>query len=145
MQEVLYSGRLPSSAELQRLSPATLAYVGDAVYELHVRTHCLLPPKRLQDYHSQVVARVRAESQAQQLRSLEPHLLPAELEIVRRGRNAASKGPKRVNPGIYQQATGLEALLGYLYLVDPPRLTEILAALSLNATSDSHSHEVTEE
>lgn len=122
-------------AEVQRLSPAALAYVGDAVYELYVRVHCLMPPKKIRAYHAQVVAQVRAESQAQQLRSLEPHLLPAELEILRRGRNAAARGPKRVNPAIYQQATGLEALLGYLYLTDPDRLAELLEKLSFETIS----------
>lgn len=116
-------------AEVQRLSPAALAYVGDAVYELYVRTRCLMPPKRIQSYHEQVVAQVRAESQANFVRSLEPLLTPTEIEILRRGRNAAARGPKRLDPEIYQQATGLEALLGYLYLCDPARLAELLAHL----------------
>lgn len=86
---------LGSSPRLNQLSPAALAYVGDAIYELYIRTHYLLPPKRLQVYHEQVVAQVRAESQAQHLQSLQPHLTNTELEILKRGRNAASKGPKR--------------------------------------------------
>lgn len=119
------------SSRLNQVSPAALAYVGDAIYELYIRTHYLLPPKRLQAYHEQVVAQVRAESQAHHLRSLQPHLTNAELEILKRGRNAASKGPKRLNPEIYQQATSLETLLGYLYLADPPRLMDLLAQLQL--------------
>jgi ribonuclease III family protein len=122
---------LGSSPRLSQVSPAALAYVGDAVYELYVRTHYLIPPKRLQVYHEQVVAQVRAESQAQHLQSLQPHLTNAELEILKRGRNAASKGPKRLNPEIYQQATSLETLLGYLYLADPQRLMDLLARLQL--------------
>ncbi len=47
-----------------------------------------------------------------------PHLNSTELEIVRRGRNAATKRPKRVEPEIYQQATSLETLMGYLLLGD---------------------------
>jgi ribonuclease III family protein len=124
-----------SSAQLQQLSPAALAYVGDAVYELYIRTHYLFPPKRLQVYHHQVVAQVRAESQARHLKSLQPHLTETECEIVRRGRNAASKGPKRVDPDIYQQATALETLFGYLYLCDPQRLVQLLSQLQLRADS----------
>lgn len=120
---------LGSSPRLNQLSPAALAYVGDAIYELYIRTHYLLPPKRLQVYHEQVVAQVRAESQAQHLQSLQPHLTNTELEILKRGRNAASKGPKRLSPEIYQQATSLETLLGYLYLADPQRLMDLLAQL----------------
>lgn len=119
-------------AQVQALSPAALAYIGDAVYELQVRTRYLFPARRIQDYHAQVVARVRAESQAEQLRSLQSHLTAAELEMVRRGRNSASKGPRRVDLSVYQQATGLETLLGYLYLTDPARLAEILNLLFLD-------------
>jgi ribonuclease-3 family protein len=114
---------------IERLSPASLAYLGDAVYELYARTRFLLPPKRVADYHRQVVAQVRAETQAECLRSLEPHLTEAEREIVRRGRNAATGRPRRLSPELYQQATSLETLIGYLYLQDPQRLQQLLAML----------------
>lgn len=124
---------LPLSAtEAQALSPSALAYLGDAVFELYVRSQFLLPPSRLRLYHQQVVANVRAEAQAQYLQLLQPHLNQLEIEISRQGRNAATGGPKRVNPGVYQQATSFEALLGYLYLVDPERLSQLLQVLELN-------------
>ncbi|MEB3310450.1 MAG: ribonuclease III domain-containing protein [Snowella sp.] len=118
---------------LNQLSPSSLAYLGDAVYELYVRTRFLLPPKRVADYHHQVVAQVRAESQAASLHRLEPHLTEIEKDIVRRGRNAASGCPRRLSPELYQQATSLETLLGYLYLNDPTRLQELLKYLNLSA------------
>ena len=123
---------LGDSVPVERLSPASLAYIGDAVYELYIRTYYLLPPKRLSTYHQQIVNQVRAESQAKQLRSLVPYLTELELEIVRRGRNATGKIPHRLSPEIYQQATALEALIGYLYLRDPQRLNELLAELLIN-------------
>jgi ribonuclease III family protein len=123
---------LEGSTALHQLSPAALAYVGDAVYELYVRTCYLFPPKRLQTYHDQVVAQVRAESQARHLQSLHPYLSEGEREIVRRGRNAASKRPKRLEANVYQQATGLEALLGYLYLYDLHRLVQLLDQIRVN-------------
>ncbi|WP_199250568.1 Mini-ribonuclease 3 [[Phormidium] sp. ETS-05] len=116
---------------LQQLSPGALAYLGDAVYELYIRANYLIPPKRLHLYHSLVVAQVRAETQARHLRSLAPHFTPAETEIVRRGRNAATGRPKRLSVSIYQQATGLETLIGYLYLKDPERLTYLFAQLEI--------------
>lgn len=118
--------------QIQRISPASLAYLGDAVYELYIRSFYLLPPKRSHAYHDMVVAQVRAESQAKALRSLEPHLTNTELEILRRGRNAAAGRPKRLDPEIYQQATSLETLMGYLYLTDPQRLNQLLSYLELN-------------
>lgn len=118
-------------AQLQQISPTALAYLGDAVYELYFRSRYLLPPKRSQTYHRMVVAQVRAETQAHQLRSLTPHLNNTELEIVRRGRNGATKRPRRVEPEIYQQATSLETLIGYLYLTDSRRLTQLLQQLKL--------------
>lgn len=125
--------RLPvnvlSGKQLQQLSPVALAYLGDAVYELYIRAACLLPPKRAKLYHNQVVSKVRAESQAETLRSLEPHLTNHELEILRRGRNAATGGPKRINAEIYRKATSLETLMGYLYLSDPERLSELFDLL----------------
>lgn len=124
---------LLSPEQLQRLSPAALAYLGDAVYELHMRIYYLMPPKRLQAYHHQVVAQVRAESQARQLQELQPHLTAGELELLRRGRNAATKHPRRLEPQVYQEATSLETLLGYLYVCDRQRLHELLAKLNLDS------------
>jgi len=121
----------PSVSEIQRLSPAALAYLGDAVYELYIRRRCLLPPKRSEVYHQQVVSHVRAETQASHLRSLMPYLSESEHEFLKRGRNAASNRPKRLDPEVYQLATSLEALVGYLYLTDPTRLFELLDFLDL--------------
>lgn len=120
-----------SQAQVQQISPSALAYLGDAIYELYVRMFFLWPQQRPEIYHRLVVAQVRAETQALHLRSLTPHLRSNELEIVRRGRNAATGRPKRLNPEIYQQATSLETLVGYLYLTDHPRLTELLQKLHL--------------
>jgi ribonuclease III family protein len=114
-----------ADADLQQFNPVSLAFLGDAVYELVMRQRLLFPPKRVQDYHQQVVAEVRAEQQSYYLKQLEPHLTEAEKDIVRRGRNAAPKS-RRVDPGIYQRATGLETLVGYLYLTDLPRLEALL-------------------
>lgn len=121
-----------SSGQLQEIPPIALAYLGDAVYELFIRSYYLLPPKRSHQYHNLVVAQVRAETQAMHLRSLTPHLNSTELEIVRRGRNAATRHPKRVEPEIYQQATSLETLMGYLYLTDCQRLHQLLQQLHLD-------------
>ncbi|MBE9158950.1 ribonuclease III [Nodosilinea sp. LEGE 06152] len=127
-------GSLSLSPEQARaLSPVALAYIGDAVYELFVRSAFLQPPKRIQAFHQQVVNQVRAEQQAYQVQRLMPLLTEVEQDLLRRGRNASSRGPKRVDSQIYQQATGFEALVGYLYLTNPARLVELLSTLNLGS------------
>lgn len=132
----LLSNQIATSlvSQVESLSPSALAYIGDAVYELYVRTCYLIPPKRIADYHNQVVAQVRAETQADYLQLLQPYLTFSEQEIVRRGRNAVDKKPRRIPAQIYQQATSFETLLGYLYLTNPQRLDELLAKLGINPT-----------
>ena len=116
------------------MSPVALAYIGDSVYELYVRGHYLFPPKRIQDYHRQVVDVVRAEQQANYLEDyLLPRLTDEELDVVRRGRNASPRPSRKMSGKIYQQSTGFEALLGYLYLMDPERLWSLLELLPIGS------------
>jgi ribonuclease-3 family protein len=121
-----------SEAQLRELSPLALAYMGDAVYELFIRGQYLLPPKRIQTYHQQVVSQVRAEQQAHHLEALRPHLTSDEEAILRRGRNATPSRRQRAAAAIYQQATSLETLVGYLYLTNPQRLDELFSHLVLD-------------
>jgi ribonuclease-3 family protein len=118
--------------QLRQLSPISLAYVGDAVYELYVRQRYLFPPRRTHHYHQQVVAQVRAERQAEQLHAIQNDLTDEERDVIRRGRNATVRSPKRLDPKTYQEATGLEALIGYLYLTDPQRLFELLSRFTFD-------------
>jgi ribonuclease-3 family protein len=129
---LMKSSGIEGQIPLGQLSPGALAYLGDAVFELYVRTHFLWPPQRLASYHQQVVAQVRAESQAAMLQGLLPHLTATEQDWVRRGRNAANGCPRRLAPELYQQATSLETLLGYLYLENPDRLHELLELVAIS-------------
>ena len=129
MLEPNIANQLP---QIERLSPIALAYVGDAVFELYVRTKFLMPPKRMASYHSQVVTQVRAESQAVHLSELMPHLTDEEKDILRKGRNACVSKPRRLSRLIYQQATCLETLIGYLHLTNPRRLLELLSKLDFD-------------
>ena len=119
-------------SNLQRLSPTALAYIGDAVYELYIRTSYLLPAKKIADYHHQVVEKVRAETQASYLQSIYHLLTENELIWVRRGRNAVNKSPRRLSLQTYQHASALETLLGYLYITDQDRLKFLLSQLKIN-------------
>lgn len=121
-----------SHHQAMQVAPAVLAYIGDAVYELHVRLQYLHPPRRIQVYHRQVVSLVRAEAQAEQLLALAAQLTESEQDIVRRGRNAATGKPKRLTVDVYRHATGFEALLGYLYLTQGDRLSYLLAQIDFS-------------
>jgi len=106
---------------------SALAYIGDAIYETQMRLHYLLPSRTPKQYHQLVVSQVRAEQQAKLLEKIE--LTDFESDLVRRGRNAAGSSPRKVDPSIYQKATGFEALIGYLYLTDRDRLDQIFHQL----------------
>lgn len=123
------------SQSVQAIPPVSLAYIGDAVFELYIRMSFLWPPQRIQQFHQQVVGHVKAEQQADYLSQLMPHLDAAEADIVRRGRNATSKSPKRLSAKIYRQATAFETLVGYLYITDQSRLLELLSKLAISPSS----------
>lgn len=128
----LFTGRALSPKQISAIPPVSLAYIGDAVYELFVRSRLLLPAKRIRDYHAQVVAQVKAEQQSCYVDILLPFLTDAEKDIVRRGRNATTGRQRRADAQHYQKATGFETLLGYLYLSDPLRLFSLLDQLSIS-------------
>ena len=117
---------LQASAAAAELGPLQLAWLGDAVWELHQRLRQCRQPARVATVHRAVVAAVQAEAQVQVLQQLEPLLSEAELDWVRRGRNRAPRGPRRADAATYGQATGFETMLGWLFLRNPKRLAELL-------------------
>ena len=118
--------------EARMLSPLQLAYVGDSVHALLVRTHLLQKNLLVKDMHRAANEAVSAVSQARELARLLPRLSEEEAAIVRRGRNAHPHhgAPKSASVGEYAEATGLEALLGYLYLTgQSEKIKELLPYL----------------
>ena len=121
MLEITYEG---NPAELPGL---TLAYVGDAVYELYVRQQLLQQSCKAHTLHQLAVKRVNNNTQAALLMKLEPQLTEEERAIARRGRNAKGIVPKNADVQTYRKSTGMEALVGYLYLKkDAERLQWVL-------------------
>lgn len=104
----------------KQLSPLTLAFVGDGVFDLFVREEIVCSANRpVKELNQLKVDRVRCEAQAALFAQIEPLLTEEETDIFRRGRNAhTSHTPKNASPADYHTATGLEALFGYLYLTD---------------------------
>jgi ribonuclease-3 family protein len=115
--------------DVDTYSPLVLAYIGDAVYEVYVRTLIVsqgnAPVNKL---HKRSVGYVKAKAQSDTIHKLLQCLMPDELDMVRRGRNAKSGTiPKNADVIDYKYATGFETLLGYLYLKkDFGRLMEVL-------------------
>ena len=112
------TNKVLTAKEADGLSMLALAHVGDAVYELLVRSMLTLRgPAQVQDLHRSTVAYVRAEAQAKAAEKILPLLSEEETAVWRRGRNCRVHGiPPHANPGEYHAATGLEALFGWLYL-----------------------------
>ena len=105
----------------------TLAYIGDAVYELYVRQQVLKQSVKAHTLHQLAVRRVNNNTQAALLMKLEPELSEQEFGIARRGRNAKGIVPKNADVQTYRKSTGMEALVGYLYLKkDAERLQWVL-------------------
>ena len=102
---------------LQLLSVQALAHVGDGVYELLARVRlCMRGVHTAGALHREAVALVRCRAQAEAARRILPALTPGEERVFLRGRNAKLRPPKDADPADYGLATGLECLLGHLYL-----------------------------
>ena len=120
--------------DLRTLSPLTLAFVGDCVYDLILRTVIVerhnASPNQL---HREKSRLAKAPSQAEMAEALQEELTQEELAVYRRGRNAKSHTTaKNASVLDYRKATGLEALYGWLYLSGQEERLLQLIRLSLN-------------
>ena len=115
--------------DLRTYSPLTLAYIGDAIFELVVRT-VLVERKNTQaeKLHKAATKIVKAETQALMIEAIKEELTEEELAVYKRGRNAkAVTIAKNATMSEYRRATGFEALMGYLYLKgDIERMIELI-------------------
>lgn len=100
------------------LSPLTLAFIGDTVFDLLVREKLICEANRpANDLHNLAVQKVKASAQAGFVEKILPHLNENEVTVYKRGRNAKSGHlPKNASQSDYHMATGFEALIGFLYL-----------------------------
>ncbi len=118
-----------SSGSPDVLGPLQLAWLGDAVWEMHQRLKHCNKPGRAKDLHVAVVAEVKAEAQSNALLILEPHLSTIEKDLVRRGRNKSGRGSRKGDAAVYAKATGFETMIGWLFLKNPSRLAQLLDRL----------------
>ncbi len=117
-----------SEIDIHEHSAITLAFLGDAVFEVLVRTRLVcstrMTPSKL---HAKAVKVVSATGQYKALKIIEPLLSDEELAVVKRGKNTAkTTAAKNASPAHYSGATGLEALFGFLYLNNKQARIELL-------------------
>lgn len=107
-----------ADTDIRTYSPLTLAYIGDAIYELVVRT--ILVEKgntQVNKLNQRANRLVKASAQSEMIEKLKPYLTEEEMAVFKRGRNAKSYTmAKNATMSDYRRATGFEALIGYLYL-----------------------------
>lgn len=123
-----------------QFAPLALAYIGDAVYDIFVRTKVIeehedMQPNKLHRFTAGIV---RAHAQANSIKALMPYLTEDETAVFKRGRNSKSYTmPKNAEVGDYRMATGLEALFGFLYLSEETeRLNELMQIAYDNAHTE---------
>jgi len=110
-------------------SPLVLAYMGDAVYEMYIRSLLVSGHNtQVNKLHKEATKLVKAKAQSEIFEKIFPHLTEEELNIFKRGRNAHSyTSAKNADIVDYRCATGFEALIGYLYITgNMERINELL-------------------
>lgn len=119
-----------SKEEARQLNPLQLALIGDGVFEIYIRSFILSNQTDLSAHkmHIKAIGYVKAKSQSSIIHRIENDLTEEEMYIYKRGRNAKSATvPKNANVIDYRNATGFEALIGFLYLTgNKERLFNIL-------------------
>lgn len=114
------------------MSPLTLAFIGDTVFDLLVRSELVCEANRPVDaLHKSAAKRVCASAQANSIKAIMPMLTEEEEAVFKRGRNAKTGGiPKHQSSSDYHHATGLESLFGWLYLRgETDRINELFAEI----------------
>ena len=123
----------------RKSNPQMLAFIGDAVFSLYVRTEiCLQNNIKANELHKLSIDYVKASGQSDFMEKLLPNLNEFEMEVYKRARNYKTTNiAKNAKVNDYKRATGLEALLGYLYLCGKnERLNEILRMLNKGENND---------
>lgn len=141
MQETL------TDAQIRQMAPLTLAYIGDAVYELHVRLYLLgQKSESSHNLHMKSVKYVSAAAQATAARRIMDVLTEEELYYFKRGRNTHTPTvPKNADVTAYRVATGFETVIGYLYLTgQSARIAELFTIITPAAEENGQKKQLAE-
>lgn len=127
----IYEGLDMKHTDSSQLSPLVLAYIGDSIYDLVIKTWVIEQGNmQVNKLNKKTSSIVKAESQSAMIGAIEPMLSEYEDAVYKRGRNAKSyTSAKNASIGDYRRATGFEALMGYLYLSgEYERMMELVKA-----------------
>lgn len=132
IEEIIKSTK--SELEINMMSPLVWAYIGDAVYEMHIRTYLInttnLKPNKL---HIESIKYVKAKAQADILNRIYDDLTDEEKDIVRRTRNTENHHlPKNAELKDYMYATAFEGLIGYLFLMNKKDRLDTILKMTIN-------------
>lgn len=109
-----------SHRDVERISPLSLAYLGDTVYESYIREYLIKRNMflKINSLHKEAIKYVSATAQSKAIKAIESELTEEELSVFKRGRNhKKNTSAKNASPIEYKHSTGFEAVMGYLYLL----------------------------
>lgn len=137
---------LPSAPPVEKPravhNAASLAFLGDSIYEVYARRHFLTPPQDVNTYSKRVMNLVCCEAQDSMLQYLlkGSFLTDVERDVLRWGKNIETgqrRASRRAGTKAYSSASSLETLIGYLYLTDQERLQELMAKVGFSVESSA--------
>ena len=120
-----------------------LAYIGDTLYDLYVRTRLISENENMSAHklHVQAIKFVKAHGQSEAVKQIEKILTEPEMAAYKRGRNTKSfTVPKNADVGEYRRATGFEALLGWLYVSNMQQRLEEIMKISYESVEQSENN-----
>lgn len=129
--------------DIENYSPLTLAYIGDSVYDLVIKTLVVSQGnKQVKKLHQETSSMVQASAQSKMMRVLQPILTEEEHAVYKRGRNTKTVSPaKNQSLTDYRRATGFESLIGWLYLKNNWERIIDLVQIGLDALEEQQKEE----
>ena len=110
---------------IKELNIKNYAHIGDAVYEVFIRERTILMTSNLKRLHNLTVHYVNAKFQTDLLEKIMPELNEKEIELARRARNIPTCTSRRINRALHSTATSFEVVLGYNYVHNKERYSEL--------------------
>ena len=114
---------------MQELNIKNYAHIGDAVYEVFIRERTIMLTSNLKKLHQYTVHFVNASFQTELLEKITPSLTEQELELSRRARNIPTSSSRRIDRALHSSATSLEVVLGYNYVHNKDRYSELCSLM----------------
>lgn len=135
-----FLGQEFTKQDLKQMNPLALAYIGDAIYEIFIRTYIVSKNKEtcVNKLHKKTIQFVKASAQSYFIREIQEYLNEEEIKVFKRGRNTKSNtSAKNASIQDYRMATGFEAVIGYLYLLNKDERLEEIMKLVINSYEKS--------